>query len=291
MADNLEEQKTKRFNESIGDKLYHYTSFLALKGILQNKEFWFGSLYNMNDNQEVTAYITKLKETLELSNTNKKTVKRLFRQIEIERSNFYPFALSLSCNKDDAAMWERYAQNAEGVCIVFNTEKLNQLFQTESNYVLCRELYDIDPHGEMISRVKDFCDGRSAMSEEYMVRLILLFACSFKHESFRSENEVRIFTSSNLQLDSTVTYGFIEEPKKIKKILKAHIVEICEKQKIDTSAIMNELIDQIVIGPRSSTTEDDLRDYIVNIINITSNPSHGLDALSEKISKSDCTLR
>ena len=42
-------------------KLYHYTDFNAMRGIITNGEIWLWNLRRMNDSQEMLYFIKELK--------------------------------------------------------------------------------------------------------------------------------------------------------------------------------------------------------------------------------------
>ena len=42
------------------NKLYHYTDYNSLFGMLRNKELWLGNISGMNDKLEVVGYINNL---------------------------------------------------------------------------------------------------------------------------------------------------------------------------------------------------------------------------------------
>lgn len=111
--------------------LYHYTTWDAFVGIMKNQEMWFGSTASMNDKNENVQFLTEVKTALLSAlqtTTEQEKCETFFNQV-FERLNIeYPFAACLSVAKDDAAQWERYAANAKGVCIVFNTRNLFRAF-------------------------------------------------------------------------------------------------------------------------------------------------------------------
>lgn len=104
---------------------------------------------------------------------------------------------------------------------------------------------------------------------------LIMCAMTCKHESFSSEQEIRIAPYFVKENDSHITY---KTGKIIRSVYVLDLKELCEKENIDTE----DLIDSIVIAPNSKQSIKDLKWYCNKI---------GLNKIAERLVKSDCPLR
>lgn len=104
---------------------------------------------------------------------------------------------------------------------------------------------------------------------------LLLCAMFHKHESFSSEQEIRI---SPLFVNENDKHLQCKVLNTIRQVYILNLAELCEKERID----FEDLFDSIVIGPTSKQTIRDLQIYCKN---------NGLLKLANKVKKSDCPLR
>lgn len=132
----------------------------ALKSLIKN-ELWFGSPHNLNDpfeskfkiNHEGTLpndnfLIEYYKETLSINeaiierlNRNKANIKFLIEDIEeaIQTTIRNRVGIcSFSKRNDDVRMWAHYADSHNGICLIFDKEKLLESFR---NHVSVNELF------------------------------------------------------------------------------------------------------------------------------------------------------
>lgn len=115
------QESTDKFVQKVGKTLWHYTSFPALDGILRKKKIWFGSATNVNDAKEVIGFIDNLKQNIEngLTQNNIKPkcdVDKIFKEIYDRTSQKHLFMFCLSQALDDAAQWDRYADQWTWCC-------------------------------------------------------------------------------------------------------------------------------------------------------------------------------
>lgn len=275
-------EEIKKRIEKHGEHLYHYTSLDALCGILKNKELWLSNTSNMNDKAETTDFLQRLwLALLDNLDTDKRTkcnnfFDSLYKRIDGE----YPFAMCFSTLEDNAAQWERYADNAKGICNVFNTFSLESLFINQ--FLLFEKIfyfYDVTKHDHYKTLFKYFnTDKLEGFSNETSLMDNIL-ACAYlrKHPSFSTESEIRLVTLWNEILNEYQS-DFINRNGVIKNVIKVSLSELCEKEGI----VFEDLIDQIIIGPRSSQSIHEFRKYIRHL---------GLDKIADNIVKSNCPLR
>ena len=269
-----------------GERLYHYTSFLALNGIIVNKELWFGNAATMNDKSELTKFLQDLKTAALIDYPEKRNdITQLFEKIEQKIDQNYPYEMCCSRLMDNAAQWERYADNAKGVCIIFNTNKLSQLFYYAQGLV--NEVfyeYDIRDH----QHYKLLCGYLSSQeykgfdSEKSWFDNILKTATLYKHSSFISESECRIVIFPQICQTNRNNHIFHIEYKpihdQIKKMLIIKLDELCESEELNIEA----LFDGLVIGPRSTQNADVLKSFCRD---------NGFNRLADNIIYSNCPLR
>ena len=100
-----------------GKSLYHYTSIAACVGILKEKKLWLGSTAAMNDKLEIVCFIDKLQKAVceDIKPDKRKDCDLFFEKIYSRLKNEYPYAICFSTLNDNAAQWERYADDAHGV--------------------------------------------------------------------------------------------------------------------------------------------------------------------------------
>lgn len=260
-------------------QLFHYTTMDALYGITKNRELWLGSLSSMNDQSEITDFLHKLQEAVSQNITNEKKLlcDNFFTAMYCRLENEYPFAMSFSELSDNAAQWERYAKNATGACVVFNTSAIMKLFTY--NRVLFNRVfysYDICNHAHYKILSEYFNDGILSEFQEEKSLVDNILACGYlhKHSSFETEREIRMVTLWGHKINhSDIHFELINN--QIRKILKVSLNDLCTEEGI----LMEELIDEIVIGPRASQGITEMREFLKSI------------NLNIKVSESTCPLR
>lgn len=264
----------------LGSQLYHYTSVHALYGILKSHELWLGNTGTMNDGSEITNFIRKLQKALinVLPLDRHEECNTYFDGVYKRIKSEYPFAFCLSRLRDNAAQWERYADGAKGVCIVFNTENLLKLlFYCGGIFAPIFYNDNIEDHDHYKILRKYFTGGELPEFDNEKGQIDTMVVCGYvhKHESFDTEQEIR---ASTLWTD-TLKYSsedYIVINGQIKRVLKFNFEEACKGESVD----FQELIDKIIIGPRSEQNKYELEKFVEKC---------GFSNL--KIEKSDCPLR
>lgn len=192
------EEKAKTIN---GKYVYHYTSIAAFYGIIKNKELWLGNTSSMNDKSELLGFTSKIQSNLKKELPDKHNeIKEYFDLVSNRIRNEFPFALCFSTLNDDAAQWERYAQNATGVRIAFDIKVLLTLIQG-IGFIFNEIFYD-SPIKENLhyALLKNYFDTGilyEFSSEKSQIDNLILTASLHKHKSFVSEKEYRLEFLSN----------------------------------------------------------------------------------------------
>lgn len=277
------QESTDKFIQKVGKTLWHYTSFPALDGILRKKEIWFGSATNVNDAKEVIGFIDNLKQNIEngLTQNNIKPkcdVDKIFKEIYDRTSQKHLFMFCLSQALDDAAQWDRYADYGRGVAIEFNTEALHNLLYYHGMIIgeqyYTQETRDHELYKLLSSYISTgILEGFSNL--DGFIDNLALCALIHKHPTFTAEKEIRIapyFVTDNDPHIEYKTFNIIKE------------FYILDLQKVLETENMHreDIINSIIIGPRSSQNPKDLENYCRHL---------GLYKLAQNIKVSDCPLR
>lgn len=115
-------------------------------------------------------------------------------------------------------------------------------------------------------------------NEESLIENIVATACSFKNVSFSAEDEIRAII---LYVDSPSEFVRVEFEicnGVIKKYAKIKWYDVCKKLELN----IQDLISEIIIGPRSQQKNDILKEYL---------SLNDYDDLALKVKNSECPLR
>jgi len=146
-----------------GEKLYHYTSAVGLKGIV-GKEFWVTESHFLNDRSEFQIGTETYFEILKKYISNTELVQRIIMDLsaEMERLDRIPkvgdrvaysgdYVISFCLDEDSILMWSEYSDFL-GYCIEFDFQKLLDSFK------------DVYFHGTVIY---DKCEQMKYMEETF----------------------------------------------------------------------------------------------------------------------------
>jgi len=268
-------------------RLYHYTDFNAMRGIISNGEIWLWNLRRMNDSQEMQYFIKELKVAVkkQLSAEHYDCMEKLFAENLKDFDKLSSFASCFSEYDDDAAQWTRYAKNGMGVCIAFNKEMLAKIGEA-GHAPLCRVNYsrncdNLEIVKELASLIKESNSGQNgniAQKIHETFNRLITSSPLFKHPSFISEKEYRLVS---LPYNVTEYLGephFFVEETNIKKYYILKLRNVCDTLKLNYA----DLFEEICIGPQARVTKDVLSDYFT---------STGMSELCTKIKLSECPLR
>ena len=243
----------------------------------------------MNDEAELLDYIERLEKALESETFGGNQYYRYsstFKKVRQRLSSEYPFAMSLSEQYDDAAQWERYADNAQGVCISMNTRQLCLLFCKHPFFIdKVYYTYDIKKNEHYKLLVDYIQTGKvdgGFRSVDSLIDNILASASRYKHHSFISEGEYRITSMGGIDqnLYKNEYFNITHELQKgqIKRVLKIRFDKLCEYEGIEYQSLFN----RITIGPRSKQSSHDLISFCQET---------GFEDLANNVIKSKCPLR
>ncbi|MDD5929569.1 MAG: DUF2971 domain-containing protein [Spirochaetales bacterium] len=269
------------------DKLYHYTDFNAMRGIITNGEIWLWNLRRMNDREEMQYFIKELKIAVkkQLQNSEYDCMEKLFSNNLKDFDKLSSYAACFSEYADDAAQWARYAKNGMGVCIAFNKELLSKIGD-EGRTPLCRVNYSRNcDELEIVKEIsglihESIANSQSSNNEKIHEVFNRLISSSplFKHPSFISEKEYRLVSLPyNINEYLGEPHFFVEETN-IKKYYILNLKKVCQNMNIPYT----NLFEEICIGPQARVTKEVLSDYF---------EATGCKELCKKIKISECPLR
>lgn len=282
-------------------KIWHYTNFTALNGILVDGELRLCNTKGMNDKQEMLSFVSGMEKALIDAYPGKEDqIRQVFREQRKKRENENVYGSSFSLLRNDAAQWERYGFDGRGVSIGFDLELFDRIREP---YLLEKVSYRKNFRNYDFVRIlpehvvdEAFTDAESANRDAVFRNL---WACSgaYKDYSFKSEQEIRLMTlpvspDSPFVLQSGQTeadfsekevppYGEIQYEimdEKIREYMNFYVRRRCEKYGVDFQS----LITDIIIGPKASQSMIILKNYL---------HKNGLARLAEKVIQSDCPLR
>ena len=142
------------------------------------------------------------------------------------------------------------------------------------------ELQFLDTGGAVLYSGNDLTAGSTPGTPDIQQAMRDAWACSvaFKHPSFSSEDEVRMVVSpfGGKGVDIRPCYHVSKE--RIKKYYPLDLNGMCQK----AGAALEDLIEEIIIGPESTQSRPILQDYLTSL---------DLSALTARVSLSDCPLR
>lgn len=266
----------KKRVDDYGEYLYHYTSLNTFLSMIRSRELWLSNTGTMNDRKEITHFIEMLQRELAEYQRNDFFCK-IYEQIPKQ----YKYAFCLSTEKDDAAQWERYADTAKGVCIVFKVEELCKCLYGYSDFMFNRVFYDESIiNNDYYKLLKNYFEtGKIQVynSEDDLIKFLIYSGNLHKHRSFMHECEVRITT-----IDNKRQYGVDYQLKEISNVVKKVLILKPDIMGHKKGSSFEKLIDKVIIGPRSQQNVAILQEYIY---------SNGLYELADNVIQSQCPLR
>ena len=264
-----------------GKTLYHYTSINAFINILKTKQLWFGYTKNMNDRSEVVCFIDRMKQAISDDIPDCYKVKPyIIDKINSSEEKAHAYIMSFSILNEDAAQWDRYGDYGRGICIGFNTTALSKIC-LEFPFWMTSVYYDWNERNHELYKILIDYVNENKLSGfidiEHIAENLSYCGLFHKHSAFSSEKEVRIIDIGHSETNKE-NIIFSCKNDQIKKYLIEDIDLLCSK----TNITLNELIDSIIIGPRSNQNIEELKDYLADI---------GYDSLAIKVQLSNCPLR
>lgn len=257
-------------SENTKSSLYHYTTFSALKGILEKGEIWLSNLKDMNDRKEITQHIENIEKSVLsiMKEKNLDNYENITRKDEIFTLayKYYKsgkaFAFCLTTESDDSSLWHIYADRGNGVAIEFDkTELIKDLKKIYPFFKVNDVFYqkEIPNHDEHLRLFVDYIrTGHAKLSGEEcsvedLVFNLMLSSIVYKNHTFKNERESRLVVYYTEVLKKIVENEYARIDKVVennskKEVLKLNFGDIS----------VYDLIKSITIGPASNKSIDDI---------------------------------
>lgn len=259
----------------------------------------------MNDKKEIMLFVNTIKDRA-CKQLDTPSDNRILEQEFSKQENRVSYIMSFSCNREDAAQWERYADNAKGVCIGFDESKmedfahiLNCLYEPDnSGNETCgkhnipirwqRVYYKIPKHelvDELVNQIKK--QSKTELDNlQQAVESTYASGSAYKSNSFKSENEKRLIITWPAGQENI---SFLATPDLIRKYFSIDWMKFLIKANAKRKYLVNfvepfnynEFITDIIIGPQSRQSPEVLKEYLEDA---------GYPLLAPKVKKSVCPI-
>lgn len=231
--------------------LWHYTKADTFEKILESKTLFLSRSDSTNDKLDSQKYIELIKEMINYPGANKKVTTEYNKRFPYQNVRYIACFSSL---KDDVSQWDRYADSGQGVALCFeggvNSRKsINNCTKALPFYVTIDKCHYVETLTDIkrlsrkstftltkalrtLAEQKDGMEDYSILHEKGLktvqefIEHVYYNSAVFKHKSFRSEKEYRIY---NLDKPSNISNNHFE-------------IEICDKSGLNLIGVM--------LGPR-----------------------------------------
>lgn len=262
-------------------KLYHYTTFQNFDSILKSKSLWLGNVHYMNDRSEMSQVFKYIKEDLYQAYPDKREEFDKLFEVQSKRFGSAPaYIFSFSGQGDDAAQWDRYANNGAGLCVKFNEDTLKIITREKAELLPVK--YDSDDSCKTYKKVLDmFIENGFSNIEDVEISNLFTLAWSssitYKHPSFRAEDEMRLcaFPFGVNGIESELVQ-YVVTPNGVKEFYSINLDP-------DRNH-MKGLIEEIILGPKARVDKNVYYRYLQKIC------EDRIDLAGLKITESDCPL-
>lgn len=203
----------KLYSDTPQERLYHYTSFTGLLGIVGSRALWASDIRYMNDSAELkhTADLIRaeINHRIGAGHARPDLLNQFLDWVTHRITNGHMlFASSFRSNGNLLSQWRGYSRLGKGVSLGFDPEYILQCANRQS-FQIGRCIYNCEHQAQLIRQVVDAVEalaeehdrngdgqehnGNSYRSIFHMVESDLLrIAAILKHPSFREEEEWRI---------------------------------------------------------------------------------------------------
>jgi hypothetical protein len=253
------------------ETLFHYTDLNAFLSIVQNRKLRLTGAYNLNDYQEITWTLDKIRKRL----TELAAVHGRQRPDEIwtllHANSGVPYICSLSSEPDLLSQWRAYAQNGSGIAIGFNRKSLpgsNHLpvltLGKDDSLTLHQVVYDEKAQELLIDSIlKPAFEGKEiddkahhamSMAATYLSAL----SSTFKNAAFHEEKEWRIihrpFITGKENSNESKIQASVSPPKY--RVSGGRLITYFEYD--FCGAKPEDIFSKIVLGPKCEVSYYDL---------------------------------
>lgn len=183
-------------------KVYHYTTIRGLQSIMTRRELWATHAGFLNDKQEIRYALDKIFLMIRQNqSTNKDEIIGSFltKLHQYYTIHEFPdvFLISFSEKKDDLNQWRAYSDNAQGICIEFDTKEQAEMISYHSA-LYAKVIYKPEAQDAFIEGVFEETFEKLQRKQipisgamEVCTSLLNVAIPLFKHPAFSAELEVR----------------------------------------------------------------------------------------------------
>ncbi|MBU1566815.1 MAG: DUF2971 domain-containing protein [Proteobacteria bacterium] len=212
----IQEITTQLYSDIPQERLYHYTSFTGLLGIVESRSLWASDIRYMNDSAELkhTADLINVEITRRIDSGHRRPdlLNQFLDWVTHRITNGHMlFASSFRSNGNLLSQWRGYSRLGKGVSLGFNPEYILHCAQEQSCQI-GKCIYNCQHQEKLIRQVIDAVEavarehdgegagGKIAGDRSYhsVFQLIesdlLRIAAILKHPSFLEEEEWRIIS-------------------------------------------------------------------------------------------------
>lgn len=280
-------------NQERSKRIYHYTSLETLyklvDGVKDNHfTFYAGSIYTMNDSQEMNLGYEYIKKNLpqiedKLHVNAEERISLLFNQAEnniheafikgMIQSDMTNFVVSFSSKPDVLPLWALYGDNGAGVCLEFSPFMIKKYYKELS---LDRHIQIMEcVYGEIeisnflmenlevvyrlfLKAIKSSKNKTPNIQSQYLAIMCSVVGAFVKHKGFSYEEEIRmnIFKDKCDWKFSNTRMGqrkaFVETPIPTSALTKIIIGPVTPISSIRNSLIMTLRAKGIILEPEQS---------------------------------------
>jgi hypothetical protein len=214
-----EREKELDVARQVNRPLYHYTDMGGLQGIINSEQFWFTSVFHLNDPSELAYGVGVARQVIKLeTRRGDAIIEELANRVEhilLHAPDVFGFFIaSFSSESNDLGQWRAYADNGRGASIGLAPELFRVVLDQASLSVVEKTLaspvtYNLeDCQGNFerpIKRAVDIIlrDAGKASSDAERARFLgdmavalapslLVHAITTKHPAYENERETRL---------------------------------------------------------------------------------------------------
>lgn len=198
----------KMFGEFNDTQICRYSPLKTIFDMLSYLSFRMSGLVGMNDKSEVNYVESYLNRGAGIVSVGKPLIKEHYNTI-IAINNRYITSCSGIDRKDDLTLWRLYADDAKGVCLVFDVKKKNL-----SKNILLQKVKYADVNGnhkelDFLRTIKEEVERLTGFKFEF--RNLGYWKHFFKAHDYAIEEEIRLLIIDNdslvkLKTDWVMTY-------------------------------------------------------------------------------------
>lgn len=218
--------------------LYHYTTLLGLKGIIENGKIWVTNILYLNDSEEFfnakkafNSVFEAMWDTPEiidaLTEEGQDFLSLLDRRIEkifeYNEGGFTVFVSSFSRSADKLSQWRGYCPDGSGICVGFDFVHLNNLAGCQLvKCIYVKQSMSSSEEQDGFNKVYEFILSYLKMFQSFETdenkkerkerllqdfeREFLKFAAKVKHPGFQEEDEWRLILMLDESSNKKVLY-------------------------------------------------------------------------------------